>query len=236
MTLSQRPRQGPRALPQTCPGPGGTAAAVLKRQRGAGPPRLGPCAAAELRIPAAEILFRMCSITRQFTAGLVLDAFPGPSTLDADVARYLPNLEQAAPGALHLCHNQSGLRDYWAVAMLHGAPGRALRRRRGGPGDRPDPLLQFEPGTARFSYVNQNFRILSDILQERRGRSYVELLRSRIFERAGMASAFLAADTRAMPDATEGYEGTVETGFRPAGEPGIVWTVATPGSAPASTT
>ena len=26
---------------------------------------------------------------------------------------------------LLLCHNQSGLRDYWAVAMLHGSPAEA---------------------------------------------------------------------------------------------------------------
>ena len=31
-----------------------------------------------------------------------------------------------------------------------------------------------------------------------------------------MESAFVAADTRAMPDGTEGYEGDVESGFRPA--------------------
>ena len=38
-----------------------------------------------------------------------------------------------------------------------------------------------------------------------------------------MASAFLAADTRAMPDGTEGYEGTQAAGFR-AAENRILWT------------
>jgi len=38
-----------------------------------------------------------------------------------------------------------------------------------------------------------------------------------------MGSAFLAADTRAMPDGTEGYEGTVAAGFR-AAENRILWT------------
>ena len=119
--------------------------------------------------------------------------------------------------------NQSGLRDYWAVAMLHGSPAEApfgdAEAARVIAGTR---TLHFEPGT-RFSYVNQNFRMLSDILQARTGRSFAELLRSRIFARAGMESAFLAADTRAMPDGTEGYEGGVEGGFR-AAENRIVWT------------
>ena len=71
--------------------------------------------------------------------------------------------------------------------------------------------------------MNQNFRILSNILEARSGRSFAELLRTRLFDRAGMADAFLAADTRAMPDGAEGYEGTAVDGFR-AAENRIVWT------------
>jgi D-aminopeptidase len=139
------------------------------------------------------------------------------------VAARLPLLEQPPPAALHLCHNQSGLRDYWAVAMLHGSPAEAPF------GDREAAgvigatrSLQFAPGT-RYSYCNQNFRLLSDILQERTGRGFAECLRTSVFEPAGMGSAILAADTRAMPDGTEGYEGTVAAGFRPA-KNRIVWT------------
>lgn len=71
--------------------------------------------------------------------------------------------------------------------------------------------------------MNQNFRLLSDIVQSRTGRSFAELLRTRVFDCIGMDSALLAADTRAMPDGTEGYEGTPTSGFR-AAENRIVWT------------
>jgi D-aminopeptidase len=131
----------------------------------------------------------------------------------------LPALAQPAPTTLQLCHNQSGLRDYWAVAMLHGsaveAPFGDTEARRV---IRRTQTLQFAPGT-RYSYANQNFRLLSEILEERTGRSFGELLRRSIFERVGMADALLAADTRALPDGTEGYEGTLQTGFR-AAQPG----------------
>ncbi len=127
------------------------------------------------------------------------------------------------PGAVHLCHNQSGLRDYWAVAMLHGSPAEApfgdTEAARIIAGTR---TLHFAPGT-RYSYVNQNFRLLSDIVQERTGRGFADLLRTRVFDPAGMETALLAADTRAMPDGTEGYEGTPAGGFR-AAENRIVWT------------
>src|SRR5262249_59429738 len=49
------------------------------------------------------------------------------------------------------------------------------------------------------------------------------LLTSRIFGPAGMGDALLAANTRALPDGTEGYEGTVAGGFR-AAENRILWT------------
>jgi D-aminopeptidase len=82
--------------------------------------------------------------------------------------------------------------------------------------------LHFTPGT-QYSYANQNFRLLSDVLQHRTGRSFEELLRARIFDRVGMGNAVLATDTRGLPDNTEGYEGTQTAGFRRA-ENRIIWT------------
>ncbi|MGI4801927.1 MAG: D-aminopeptidase, partial [Janthinobacterium lividum] len=168
-------------------------------------------------------LFRMCSITKQFTCALVLDAFPDSSSLDGDVAARLPLLEETAPGALHLCHNQSGLRDYWALAMLQGSPAEApFGDAETGRIIGSTKTVQFAPGT-RYSYSNGNFRLLSDVLQDRTGRAFAEMLRTRIFDRTRMETAFLAADTSAMPDGTQGYEGTQATGFR-AAENRVLWT------------
>jgi len=220
--ISSRLDRTIETLPRSYAGPGG-AVAVLRNGEVLIRHTWG-WANAERRIPfTPRTLFRMCSITKQFTCAVVLDSFPDPSVLDGDVRARLPLLQQSTPGALHLCHNQSGLRDYWAVAMLQGSPAEAAfgdsetARVIGG-----TKTLQFTPGT-RFSYVNQNFRLLSDIMQERTGRSFAELLRVRVFDRAGMANALLAADTRAMPDGTEGYEGTSGSGFS-AAKNRIVWT------------
>jgi D-aminopeptidase len=210
------------SLPRAYAGPGG-AVAVLRDGEVLVRHSWG-WANAERRIPfTPRTLFRMCSITKQFTCAVVLDEFPDPSVLDDDVRARLPLLEQGPPRAMHLCHNQSGLRDYWALAMLHGSPAEAPF------GDREATriigaarTLHFEPGT-RYSYVNQNFRLLSDIMQNRTGRGFADLLRERVFARAGMDSALLAADTSAMPDGTSGYEGSVERGFR-AAENRILWT------------
>ena len=209
-------------LPLAYPGPGGAVAVV--RQGEVLAKHAWGWANAERRIPfTPRTLFRICSITKQFVCSMLVEAFPDPSALDADVRSRLPHLQGPAPGALHLCHNQSGLRDYWAVAMLHGSPAEApfgpTETERVVSGTRS---LQFPPG-ARYAYCNQNFRILGDILADRMGLGLADLLRQRIFDRIGMDSAFLAADTRAMPDGAEGYEGSQATGFRPA-ENRIIWT------------
>ncbi|MBN8891407.1 MAG: aminopeptidase [Rhodospirillales bacterium 70-18] len=202
-------------LPERYSGPGG-AAAVLRDGKVVASRTWG-WADPQRRIPfTAQTLSLVCSITKQFTCALLLDQFPDPALLDGDVRRMLPGLGQHAPGTLELCHNQSGLRDYWALAMLCGAPvegvftfadgQRLIGRAR---------TLHFAPGTS-YSYVNQNFRILSDIIEQRTGQPYAELLRRRILDRAGMPHARLNPDTSAVAGGTVGHEGSVEEGFRPA--------------------
>ena len=202
------------ALPLT-PGPGGALAvlqdgAVLARQSWG-------WADLERRIPfTPETLFRICSITKQFTCGVMLDAFPDPAVLDADVAAALPLLTGARPTARHLAHNQSGLRDYWATAMLCGAPVEGVF----GPDDaasliRRTSSLHFAPG-AHYAYANHNFRLLGDIAAARSGQSLARLLRTRIFDQAGMPTALLCPETSALPDGTIGYEGSLEDGWRAA--------------------
>ena len=202
-------------LPQRYVGPGG-AVAVLRD----GDVLARHCwgwADAERRIPFTPLTMSLiCSITKQFTCALLLDQFPEPASLNEELSRRLPALTEGGPTVLDLAHNQSGLRDYWAVAMLHGAPiegafslkdaDRVISRTQS---------LHFAPG-ARYSYCNQNFRLLSDLVEQGTGESFADLLRRQIFDVAAMPYARLNADTSSVPGGTLGYEGTLATGFRPA--------------------
>ena len=209
------------ALPARYTGPGG-AVAVLKDGELLARHTWG-WSDLERRIPfTAETMFLVCSITKQFTCALMLDQHPDPCVLDADIAARMPLLAHA-PGIIHLAHNQSGLRDYWATAMLCGAPvegvfteddARRLIAR--------TASLHFTPGT-RYAYCNQNFRLIGDVIAARAGRAYADLLRERILAPAGMPTARIAADTAAVPGGTVGYEGSPEAGFRPAVN-NIIWT------------
>ncbi len=210
------------SLPGKYTGPGG--AIAILRDGAVVAQRTWGYADLDRRLPfTPQTLSLICSITKQFTCALLLDQCPDLDALEPEVRRLMPLLEGQVPGVRDLANNQSGLRDYWATAMLCGpavegwftvADGaRLIAKTRS---------LQFAPGT-RYSYCNQNFRILSDIIEARTGRDYAGLLRSRIFDRAGMPRALLNADTSRVAGGTIGYEGTVESGFRPAVNR-IVWT------------
>ena len=211
-----------RRLPTAYPGPGG-AIAVLRRGEVLLRHAWG-FANAERRIAfTPRTLFRVCSITKQFTCATLLQTCPDPSVLNTALRARLSRLAGKAPTTAQLCHNQSGLRDYWAVAMLLGA------RAEDSFGDAEAARMitatrsaQFAPGT-RYAYCNQNFRLVCDLLEQHSGRGFAELLRMHVLGPAGMESAILAADTRAMPDGTEGYEGTPASGFR-AAKNRILWT------------
>lgn len=211
-----------RRLPAAYAGPGG-AIAVLHKGEVLVRHAWG-YANAERRIAfTPRTLFRVCSITKQFTCATLLQACPDPGVLAPALRARLPRLAGPLPTIAQLCHNQSGLRDYWATAMLLGSGAedpfgdddatRMIAATR---------ATQFTPGT-RYAYCNQNFRLLSDMLEARTGHGFAELLRAHVLDPAGMESAIVAADTRAMPDGTEGYEGTPASGFR-AAENRIIWT------------
>ncbi|MXV45270.1 D-aminopeptidase [Saccharibacter sp. 17.LH.SD] len=221
-SLSHRLDAAISSLAQTYPGPGGAVAVlhegkVITR-------RCWGYASLERRLPFTPAsLFRICSITKQFTCAVMLDRYPDPEKLIPYIKKRLPHLGDQSPTLYQLAHNQSGLRDYWAIAMLHGAAiegtfnnGDARRIIAG------THSLQFTPGTS-YSYVNQNFRLISDAMEEESGLSFAELLQHHVFQKANMQRACLVADTRAMPDGTTGYEGNAEEGFRPAPN-NIYWT------------
>jgi D-aminopeptidase len=164
----------------------------------------------------------ICSISKQMTCALLLDLFGTPEALDPLLPALLPRFQGALPSVATLCHNKSGLRDYWAETVLQGAVPEGLFTREDG----LRLLAQtktghFAPG-ANYSYSNGNFRLLADLIERASGRDFGTLLQERIFAPAGMHTAELAPDTRVPLDGVLGYEGNDEVGFLPA-QSGIFW-------------
>ncbi|MBK0023614.1 D-aminopeptidase [Brucella pseudogrignonensis] len=203
-----------RHIPQNYKGPGGVVAVlkdgevVLQHAWGFADLRTRKPMTVETRMP-------ICSVSKQFTCGVLLDAVGEPELLDDALEAYLDKFEGERPVVRDLCNNQSGLRDYWALTVLCGAdpegvflPEQAqslLRRLK---------TTHFEPGS-HYSYCNGNFRILADLIEAHTERRLVDLLSERIFKPAGMKRAELIPDT-ALFDECTGYEGDTVRGFLPA--------------------
>ncbi|WP_325437423.1 D-aminopeptidase [Pseudomonas nitroreducens] len=214
------------SLPASFGGPGG-AVAVLKDGRLAGQ-KIWGYADLKQRIPLTdETLMPICSITKQMVCAVLKDLESHPTALMADDSHladaYSAALASLLPAVIgpgsnvtlqHLCDNQSGIRDYWAMTLLWGA---APEGRFSLAEDAPRALqhlqsLHFQPGT-QYAYANTNFHILARAIEQVSGRSIGELLAERVFGPAGMTTAQLFQDTGHHPAPCVGYEGSAEYGY-----------------------
>ncbi len=175
------------------------------------------------RLPMTPALrMPVCSISKQMTCALLLDLFPDPEVLAPLLPGLLPRFRGPLPTIAQLCHNQSGLRDYWALTVLHGAAPEGRFTEADGLallGQAQDG--HFPPG-AHYAYSNGNFRLLAELIRRATGRDFGALLAERIFRPAAMPTARLAPDMRLRVDGVVGYEGNDEVGFLPA-ESAITW-------------
>lgn len=209
------------ALPARYPGPGGVAGVVRNGEVIAA--RAWGHANLETAQPMTEaVRLPICSISKQFTCQVLLATMGDAAGLDERLGAFLPAFTGPRPGLHQLCHNQSGLRDYWALTVLQGA----CAEQRFARADAL-PLIarmksgQFAPGSA-YSYCNANFRILSELLEGGTGEALEDLCRRHVWGPAGMQTATWASDTSRPLDGVEGYEGSDATGFVPARN-GVWW-------------
>ena len=132
--------------------------------------------------------FRIGSVTKQFTAALILQLVEeGKINLDATVSEYLPDYS-AAQGdrvTIHqlLTHTSgipsyTGLPDYSEFSRDPYEPDSFLTVFSG-------LDLEFEPGT-QWTYSNSNYFLLGVIIEEVTGQPYDEALRERILEPFGL--------------------------------------------------
>lgn len=225
-----------------CRGPGG-AVAVLKDGNVVGQHVWG-FADLNKRIPmTAQTQMPVCSITKQMLCALLLDLerHPTPAIvakgnfreqLAAELKQLLrPELTDKSGLTIdHLCNNQSGIRDYWAMTTLWGARPESRFSLETDASPMLDRLrtLHFRPGD-EFSYANTNFHIVARLIERVAETPLGALLADRVFNPAEMKTASLCPDTAQQPPPCIGYEGSEENGYVPAlnsiewsGDAGIV--------------
>ena len=168
----------------------------------------------EWRIPnAPDTKFRLGSITKQFTATLVMQLVgEGKLSLDTRLADALPYYRKDTGARItiaQLLNHTSGIPSYTSRPDF----GREVSR---------DPYevrpfvekycsgdLEFEPGST-FRYNNSGYFILGAILEHAAGMPYERLLQERVLDRLGMASTGYDRSGPVLEHRARGYERSLD--------------------------
>lgn len=152
-----------------------------------------------------DTVYRIGSVTKQFTAVLVLQLVDeGKVRLDDPITRYLPDYPTHGRTITveHLLGHTSGIPSYTARSDWREKSTQAMTR-----AELvklfSEERLEFEPGT-RFSYSNSGYYLLGLIVEKVTGRPYAEIVQHRLLEPAGMKASGYCSDS--LPNRAEGYQ------------------------------
>lgn len=155
----------------------------------------------------AKTVFRIGSLTKQFTAaGVLLLAERGKLKIDDKLSLYLPDFPRANEVTLRdLLDHTSGIHNFTESTVIgkistSGATVQELVADIAG----QSPLYDFEPGT-RWWYSNSNYALLGAIIEKLSGTTWAAFMKTEIFDKLGMTDT-AADDARdVVPGRASGY-------------------------------
>lgn len=163
----------------------------------------------------ANTKFRIGSVTKQFTAAIVLQlASEGKLKLDATMTEYLPGYRKDTGDKVtihHLLRHTSGIPSYTTPDFFKNKSRTPCT---------VDEFVEqycsgdfeFEPG-ADFRYNNSGYFLLGAIIERVDGKTYAESVKTRIFVPIGMADSGYDTHALIIKHRAQGYEKT-STGYR----------------------
>ena len=159
-----------------------------------------------------DTIFRIGSVTKQFTAALILQLVEeGKVKLDEPMTTYLSDYREdtGAKVTVHdlLCHT-SGIPSYTNPDFFekHSRDSYELDEfiERFASGD-----LEFEPGS-QFAYNNSGYHLLGAIIESVTGQSYADTLHDRILKPLGMTNSGFDVSSTILKRRAQGYSKTAD--------------------------
>ena len=164
----------------------------------------------------ADTKFRLGSITKQFTATLIMQLVEqGKLKLDGKLSEYLPDYRKDVGDKVtihHLLTHTSGIPSYTGLPNFFAEVSRdpytpAEFVKKFASGD-----LEFEPGS-KFRYNNSGYFLLGAIIEKVHGKPYEQVIKENIFDPLGMKNSGYDHHDAILPKRAAGYEKT-PTGYR----------------------
>lgn len=154
-------------------------------------------------VASSESIFRIGSLTKQFTAALAAAlAEQGKLDLDAAASRYLPVFAgKPAFTVRELIHHTAGLHSDEAGEALSGE---VTQIRLAEAIATQATLFDFPPGTA-WQYSNANYHVLGAIIEQVAGQRLAEVGRTLLFDRLGITRTAFDHSGDIVPGRVAGY-------------------------------
>jgi D-alanyl-D-alanine carboxypeptidase len=169
-------------------------------------------ASVELGVPLRpEHVFRLGSITKQFTAVAVLMLVDeGKVSLDDEITRFFPDYPTQGRRITveHLLTHTSGIQSYTGMPTFMAGARRDLTPAELIAVFRDQPM-EFAPGEG-WNYNNSGYALLGGIIEKVSGMSYADFIRTRIFEPLGMRNSYYETANAIIPGRVSGYDRTPE--------------------------
>ena len=162
----------------------------------------------ELNVPmTSEMVFRIGSITKQFTAMAILQLVDkGQIALTDSIQKYIKDFHFKGKTITieNLLTHTSGIKGYEQIdpkvpnAMRVDFSPKAVI-------DSLDKLsLEFDPNT-RYNYSNSNYFLLGYVIEQVSGKSYQQYIKENVIEPAGLRSTFYESQTQLITNRANGY-------------------------------
>jgi CubicO group peptidase (beta-lactamase class C family) len=159
----------------------------------------------------ADTKFRLASITKQFTAALILQLVDqGKLKLDGKLSEYLPDYRKEVGDKVtihHLLTHTSGIPSYTSLPKFMENETRNPYTvvdfvKKYASGD-----LEFEPG-AKFRYNNSGYFLLGAIIEKIHGKPYEQVIKENIFDPLGMKNSGYDRHDTVLAKRAAGYQKT----------------------------
>jgi CubicO group peptidase (beta-lactamase class C family) len=152
--------------------------------------------------------FRIASLTKQFTAMLVMQLKQsGKLRLEDPVTKFLPWYNKSIGDKVtihHLLTHTSGIPDYTSRGEFFNK----ISLHTYSPKEFVDKFcsdsLQFEPGTA-YNYSNSNYYILGAVIESITEKAYSQVLKDQIFDVVGMVNSGVDEPNAIIQNRASGY-------------------------------
>jgi len=164
--------------------------------------------------------FRLASLTKQFTALLILQLEEeGKLSLEDTISDHLDWYREDTGSRItihHLLTHTSGIPNYSAFSGFFSGPSRMNHQMRPFVEEYCSNDLDSEPGE-RYSYCNSGYYILGAILEEIEGKTWEEVVDERIAQRGGMPDTGAYTHTSLMPRRAQGFRLDSDGNYQPTG-------------------